>query len=133
MVQKVLDTISESTHVVLLHHQLIWLYGNPELENDLATIPNGRLGECFWCINPNNFYQDIYPLLMEVESRGIEVLCIGGDIGFYAKTYHHQTPEGIDFLASGMNLEEEDNSVLLLSYDFSEKTLRWNFSLLKDL
>jgi len=133
MIENVVDTLEYSTHLVLLHHKLIWMYGNEDLESEIPMVSNGQAGECFWCINPNNFYQAVYPLLLEVEDRGMEVLCIGGDLGFYSKTFQYQTPEGIDFLGSGMNFDDEDNPVLLLKYDFTTSQLDWIFQLLRDL
>lgn len=133
MIKRVVDTLDYSTHLVLLHHKLIWMYGNADLESEIPAVSNGQAGECFWCINPNNFYTAVYPLLLDVEERGKEVLCIGGDLGFYSKTFEYQTPEGIDFLGSGMELEDEDNPVLLLKYDFASSQLDWFFQLLRDL
>lgn len=133
MIKNVVDTLSYSTHLVLLHHKLIWMYGNAELESEISMVSNGQAGECFWCINPNNFYPDVYPLLLDVEEQGIEVLCIGGDLGFYSKTFQYETPEGIDFLGAGMNLGDEENPVLLLKYDFTTSQLDWMFQLLRDL
>lgn len=133
MIRNVIDTISESTHLILLHHKLVWLYQNPDLNNYLESISNGRMGELFYFINPNNFYTKIYPLLLEVEKRGIDVFCIAGDIGNFAKSFYYQTPEGIDFLASGLDGENPDNKVLILKYDSKTASLNFDFVLLKDL
>lgn len=129
----VLDTIQESTHLIILHHKLIWMYDNPYLESQIQYVSNGSLGNCFYCLNPNNFNSEVYPKLIEVESRGVEVLCVGGDIGFYAKEFDYQTPEGINFLASGINFNEANNKALIFHHNINNHTLSWEFRLLSDL
>jgi len=47
LVKKVTDSISESTHLILLMHKLIWLDGNPELST-YSDISNGGLGDKFF-------------------------------------------------------------------------------------
>ena len=60
----------------------------------------------FHCINPNNFYEDVYPLLVKVRHRGIEVICIGGDIGAKANEFEYITSDTIYFLASGISYQK---------------------------
>ena len=129
----ILDTIQESTHLILLHHKLIWMYDNTYLEPQISSISNAGLGSCFYCINPNNFNSEIYPKLVETKQKGIEVLCIGGDIGFQANEFEHLTLEGIYFLASGINSSEENNKALLFQHDLTDNSLTWSFTLLTDL
>lgn len=129
----VLDTIQESTHLVILHHKLIWMYGNAYLEPQISSISNGGLGSCFYCINPNNFNSEIYPKLVEIKQRGIEVLCIGGDIGFKVTEFEYQTSEGIYFLASGITNNEKNNKALLFQHDLTTNSLTWSFKLLTEL
>ena len=130
---KVTDTIQNSTHLVLLHHKLFWMYGNPELEAQIGSISNAKLGGCSYCINPNSFYTDIYPKLSAIEGKGIEVLCIAGDIGFKASEFQYETAEGIQFLASGMSFEADDNLALVFTHDFALKKLSWEFKSINSL
>lgn len=129
----VVDTLQTSSHLVVLHHKLIWMYGDVELEPQISLVSNGGLGDCFYCINPNNFYTAIYPKLTEVKQRGIEVLFIGGDIGFHAKEFEYTTPHGIHFLASGIAAGDEDNKALLFSHDLTNRQLTWQYKLISDL
>ncbi len=123
----VVDTIQESSHLVVLMHKLIWMFGNTELESEISAITNGGFGSCFYCINPNNFYEDIYPKLLTVKQRGIAVICVSGDIGFNVKEYSYKSPEGIDFLASGINFSGSNNRALLFYHDISTKRLTWSY------
>ena len=127
LVNSVLDTISYSSHLIVLHHQLIWLSGNPELEGDANDISNGPLGECSYCIHENNFYKDIYPGLVMAEENGIEVICIAGDIGSKTKSFSHLTEDGIQFLASGIKADQSGNLGLLFEHDETNRKLRWFF------
>ena len=129
----ILDTIQESTHLILLHHKLVWMYDNPTLQPQIASVSNGPLGSCFYCINPNNFNSDIYPELVNVKNRGVEVICLAGDLGFKVTEFAHTTPDGIHFLASGIENGNAGNKALLFSHDVANKSLSWEFKLLSDL
>jgi hypothetical protein len=123
----VIDTLSASTHLVILHHKLIWMPQNPILEPLIPTTSNIGVANCFDCLNVNNFYTDIYPKLVAVKARGIEVICIGGDIGFNASEFDYETPEGIHFLASGISYGNPQNKALLFRHDLKHHTLTWSF------
>jgi len=123
LITQVTDTIEHSGALILLQHKLTWLYDNPVMASEVT--PNGGEGSCFHCINPNNFYADVYPRLVEVEERGIQVYCLAGDLGFHDKTYHHLDSAGIDFLACGMNLDAPDNVALVLNFDGAARQLSW--------
>ncbi len=129
----IVDTIQESSHLIILHHKLIWMYGNSYLEPQISSVSNGELGSCFYCINPNNFYTDIYPKLLEVKQKGIEVICIAGDIGFKVKEFKYITSDGIYFLASGISSGTIGNKALIFHHDITNKKLTWEYKLIRDL
>jgi len=129
----VLDSINESSHLILLHHKLIWLYGDSSLEQQINSVSNGGLGSCFHCINPNRFWEDLYPKLVEVQEKGINVICIGGDIGVLTKEFEYLTQDSIQFLASGIKTGEENNKVLVFTHNITEGKLFWEFELLENL
>lgn len=131
--QNVTDTLSESSHLVILHHKLIWLYGNPIFESQIPTVSNAGLGDCFVCLNPNNFYTELYPRLVRIKEKGIEVLCIGGDIGTKIKEFEYLTPQGIHFLASGIESGEVGNKALVFKHDLPSQRLTWSYHLISEL
>ena len=133
LIKNVTDTITNSHCFILLHHKLIWMYGNQVLESLADSIPNGGIGNCFYCINPNNFYDDIYPLLLQVKNRGINVICIAGDIGLKVKEFEYITPEGIYFLASGIYAGNSDNKILILEQNIKTKELTFYFKLVNEI
>ena len=57
----VLDTVQESKQVFVLTHKMIWMADNGPLQAMIDSVSNGYYGSCFFCVNPNNFYTDIYP------------------------------------------------------------------------
>lgn len=101
--------------------------GNNIFEPIADSVSNGQLGDCFYCINSNNFYDDIYPLLIDVKNRGIEVLYIGGDIGKKVSEFEYLTDDGIYFLASGISSDKTNNKVLLFNYNSRTRTLEWEY------
>lgn len=130
---RIVDTIKESSHLIILHHKLIWMYGNAYLEPQISSVSNAELGDCFYCINPNNFYTSIYPKLLEVKQKGIDVICIAGDIGFQVKEFEYITSDGIYFLASGIYSGTIGNKVLLFHNDITNKKITWEYTLITEL
>ncbi len=128
MVQNLADTISSSQYdyCIVLTHQLIWLYGKEALEDSMRFVPNAGFGTCGYCINPNNFYGDVYPELLKIKAKGIEVFCVAGDLGFKTTSFEYQTKEGIYLLASGMDVEKDNNKVLIFELE-EGKPLEWRF------
>lgn len=125
------DTISQSSHLILMTHQLIWLYGHPQLEAKASQLSNGKIGDCNYCINPNPFYTDLYPELLKVKNKGIEVICLAGDMGFKQDTFDFTTKDDIHFLATGMDFRKPSQQALFFQHDTISQTLSWEFKLLK--
>lgn len=94
---KVTDTLKNSSHLVVMHHKLIWMYGNEGLEDKINKVSNGNLGSRSHCLNPNNFYTDIYPRLKELKQKGVEIICLAGDIGNKVSEFEYRTQDGIWF------------------------------------
>ena len=128
-----IDTIEASSHVIILHHKLIWMNDSSELQSQIPTVSNGHFGDCFYCINPNNFYTEIYPGLVQLKQKGIEVLCIGGDIGKSTDKFEHLTKEGIYFLASGIATDSTNNKALIFKHDIDNQQLEWEYQFLSEL
>lgn len=131
----VCDTISSSSNLVILTHLLFWMPGNEALEPRIDSVANGEFGTCFYCTKSNNFYTDLYPKLQEVNERGIQVLCIAGDLGIRTTEFEYQTEDGIFFLASGLDFLDPDknNQVLLLHHNEETKQLEWQFEAMTNL
>jgi hypothetical protein len=128
-----IQNIQNSSHLIILHHKLIWMYGNTYLQPKINSISNGPFSDCIYCINPNNFNSELYPELVKIKERGIEVLCIGGDIGVFAKEFEYVTEDGIYFLASGINSGDIINKGLVFTHDVTNQKLSWEFKLLEEI
>ncbi|HNQ67692.1 MAG TPA: hypothetical protein PKN32_04890 [Bacteroidales bacterium] len=135
----VTDTISESSHLLLFFHWGLW-YNVPGLPIDPLTYANSGLK--YWnanCDSVNtNFVNIIYPKLVEVKERGVEVICVMGDMGKSYKKADMLSTEGIHFLGCGLdniyyqwwpqiyNTCEKD-LVLIFEHDIEQKTITWRF------
>lgn len=130
----VLDTI-QTRSVLLMSHKLIFMNDHPVLDGRIAEVCNANKGECYHCHNVNNFYQEVYPKLLEVKTRGIQVLWVGGDLGYKTSEFEYVDDQGIVFLGNGFWFPKDWNKVLLFSKATDEQ-LSYKFvhidSLLKD-
>jgi hypothetical protein len=127
LVKNVIDTISESSHLIILVHKLIWMPEHPILQDQIATISNGQIGESHYSLYYNNFYEDIYPRLVSASDKGINVLCVGGDIGKYANEFEYTTSDGIQYLASGLNYQSSDDQYLIFDHNLTTEVLTWKY------
>ena len=133
-VQSVLDTITESSHVILVTHHLLWMADDGYLETIADSISNAPINDCWYCIQPNNFYDEIYPRLVDLEDKGIQTICLAGDLGYKVNEFEHTTPDGVQYLASGVIFTKpEQNQILEFTHNVSTRTLDWEYKLVKDL
>lgn len=131
LVKTVTDTISESKNLIVLTHKLLWLQGRDEVANFLELVPNGGPGDCGYCTNPNNFYEDVYPKLIEVQNRGVQVWCIAGDLGLKVSEFSYTLPEGIELIASGLNITGDENKVIEIERTVGQEWF-WKYRDLED-
>lgn len=137
LIQQVTDTISKSSHLILLMHDAVW-ENVPGLPFP-SIYANGS--QTFW--NPHcgasgsSFANSIYPLLVKVKSKGVEVISMMGDSGWKRGGYFI-SDDGIHFLASGINetyykLKQPDNElhikdrVLIFTHQPKARELTWTF------
>ncbi|MEL6862867.1 MAG: hypothetical protein AAFP19_00550 [Bacteroidota bacterium] len=125
--ERSLEQMGESRHLVLLFHHLVWLVDGGDLEAKHRGISNAPLGSCSFCLKSNNFYDDLYPRLVELQKKGIQVICVSGDMGNYRSSYEHQTKEGIVFLGEGLKYEAKGNKALVFHHQIDSQQLSWTF------
>ncbi|MBP7507876.1 MAG: metallophosphoesterase [Prolixibacteraceae bacterium] len=129
MIKNVCDTINISKHLILLHHRLIWMINNDELENRLTD----SIAASSRSMDTTNFYSDIYPLLKDVKSKGIQVSVFGGD---KSKINIEYSPEdSITFYAARLASDFSDdlNNVIVLNYNKINSSMESNFVPLNSL
>ena len=133
IIVNVCDTISNSSHLILLMHHGLWA-NVPGLPSPGAYCHSNLR---FWnatCTDVNsNFVNAIYPMLVEVEHKGIEVICIMGDVGSSKKKFNYVSDDGINFLGCGLYHQEPDNMVLIFTHTPEEKKLTWQYHNLDSL
>jgi hypothetical protein len=130
IIRNVCDTIQQSSHLFLIMHHGIWR-GVPNLPNP-ATYAQSDL--VFWnanCFSVNStFVNSIYPLLVKVKQRGIDVICILGDMG--SQHFCMDSVDGIHFMGCGLHNSPVDE-VLIFNHDVVNKKITWGFHNLDSL
>jgi hypothetical protein len=130
IIRDVCDTIQHSSHLILIHHHGIWR-GVPNLPPPATFAQSDFI---YWnanCDSVNStFVRTVYPMLVEVRNRGIEVLCILGDMG--GQHFLMDSQDGIHFMGCGLN-ETPQDEVLILEYSLSGRTLDYQFHNLDSL
>lgn len=134
IIKNVCDTISESSHLIVINHQPIWV-DVPNLPSP-QTYAHGKEVR-YWNSNcydsESNFINSIYPLLLNVKNKGIDVINIMGDMGAGKKSFDMQSVDGITFLGCGLYHNSPDDLVLIFNHNIKERTLTWEFYNLDDL
>lgn len=137
LMQQVLDTISESSHLFVLMHHVVW----GDVDQNMNAIRAANAGSSwmrFRCTGATQFQRSVYPMLKEVQARGVQVMVISGDGGQKNdKTYEYLTEDGIWFLISGINnvnisdpierAKLPPDRILYLEIDPVSRRLRWEF------
>ncbi len=141
MLSTVTDTLSMASHYVILgHHE--FFYGVPGLEEFESNGPlyNYPMN----CDRFDSYFRNtIYPKLVTLEKKGIEVIVVMGDIG-WRKGCEMRCKNGINFVASGINnsyyigkgrdvKELHDDLVLIFKYKEKNEELTWKYTSLNEL
>ncbi|MFK5970279.1 MAG: metallophosphoesterase [Candidatus Marithrix sp.] len=133
IISNVCDTIQHSKYLILLMHHGLW--------QDVPGLPSPSIyaqsNLKYWnanCDSVNtNFVNVVYPKLVEVKQRGIEVICILGDMGAGPKKFQMDSEDGIHFLGCGLYHNEPEDVVLIFNYDTETQLLDYNFHNLDSL
>jgi len=135
ILEDTIDNLSTSSHLVLIHHHFIWLADYPPLAHHLGS---GLIGSSSRNLTGLNFHSEIYPLLLQARSKGVEVICLAGDrTGNSTDEFFidHTTADGVRFIGAGLSEELPSSlrTVVVLEHDTSARTLTPVFKHLSDL
>jgi len=101
------DTIKNSSHLIFLVHHGIW-YDVPGLPSPFSYAQSNLRFYSFTCDDNNATYaKDIYPRLVEVQKRGVQVISILGDMGH--KKVEFVSDDGLIYLGTGLNRSKYQN------------------------
>ena len=122
MIGQVCDTIAVSDYLVLLHHRLLWMIGNDYFDPWIDSVAQSTRQ-----LDTSNFNTVVYPLLQKTKSRGVPVICLGGDKSMVNIEYAPE--DSILYIASTMEPKYTDaqNDVVILSHDKQTRRLSWEF------
>ncbi len=140
LIRDVCDTIEESSHLILLMHHGIYSDNIPGLPSpDSYAHGNYKYWNANCYSSENHFDNAIYPLLVEAQNRGVQVICVVGDAGWGTlKAAEFQADAGVWFLASGITNSTYLNnpepitsgfpgdSVLIFEHILDERKLIWD-------
>lgn len=144
LIQAVTDTIKESSHLVILHHNALLTNELTEGKVNVQKIfnlytPMYNMG----CEKRGTFSELVYPQLVEVQQRGVQVILVGGDTGQQVKEFEFKTKDNITFLGSGLNnsfqnmkdspsyFNFDPDQVLIFKHQPKLRKLEWEFRQLK--
>lgn len=146
LLKDICDTIQQASHLLILHHHCLLTNNMTKGQLDMDTIFHYyRPKLAFSCQPPGSFEELVYPLLQQVQQRGVQVILLAGDLGQRQKTFEFQTDEDIYFLGAGINnsldpdyapdyvTNFDPDRVLLFKHYPEERRLEWEFVLLKEL
>ncbi len=125
---------TSSKNIIIISHKLIFMDQHPIMDGQINKVCNGPKGKCDYCHNRNNFQHEIYPELVKLKEKGINIIWIGGDLGYKTSSFEYKDLNGIIFLGNGFWFKNKENKVLVLSEDKSSIKYKFVFidSLIKN-
>lgn len=138
-VKKVCDTLQAVSHLIVLSHHVCWARVAGLDSAQVAANANGAWLK--WRFNPQEYFEDaIYPLLLQVKNKGINVINLAGDFGQESTEYYQQSPDGIHFIGSGITSDIPWNTqfqthgledkILIFEHNLETQALHWHFEVL---
>lgn len=129
MLETVLDTIQEASHLILLSHHNVW--GGIDAHIHCEAANACALWNNFRCGQSSKFSPYFYEKLKLVRQKGIEVVAVAGDGGQKSKKYEYQDDAGIHFLVSGIarnsSFNSNPDSLLIFQHRPKTQELDWSF------
>lgn len=127
MIKTTCDTISTAQNLFLFMHHNIW-------DRVPGLSPGWTIGHqncTYWLANCDSvsahFYNVVYPMLVDVKERGIEVFCVFGDLGVPGKEkFNEVSSHGVHFLGSGLYHYSPDDEVLIFENHSGEIEFGWH-------
>jgi 3',5'-cyclic AMP phosphodiesterase CpdA len=133
IISNVCDTISAATDLILIMHHDLW--------RDVPGLPPpGTYAQSdliYWNANCDSadtrFVETIYPKLVAVRQRGINVTCILGDMGATWKKFDMFSDDGIRFMGCGLYDNSPEDNVLFIEKEIESAPLTFSFHNLDSL
>lgn len=133
----VLDTISSSSHLIILSHHVFWGDMNDD-ETPVMQYANtnhsNRHVNCEVGVSAKDVFEE---QLLKIQSNGTQVIFLAGDLGQKQSSYEFKNTNGLIFLGNGILSNSlynqkfpkanSNDSVLVFSHYPDKKTLKWRF------
>ncbi len=137
LIKSVCDTISKSSHLILLSHYCPWsgIPGLPPPSSYAHSDIKAWIANC--SDKPATFKDLIYPLLVKVKNNGVQVINIMGDAGSGNKGRTMKSSDNIYFISSGIDKKTQitngPDKVLIFKHHVQSRFLDWDFYILDSL
>lgn len=139
LIKSVCDTITDSSHLVVISHHSHW--GEIPGCSDVKELANTDGTQFSYRFKPRLTYSEaVYPLLVEVKNKGVDVIHLAGDFGQVTGRFERLTPDGIQLIGSGTTAQIKHNeqfpsagepdSILVFHHDLIRRRLTWSRKLL---
>lgn len=124
MLKNICDTISVSSHLIIIQHHGVWK-NVPGISTNQLTYSNWAYP--YWdanCFEDSTlYYQSIYPMLVRVQQRGVQVISVLGDAGVREKGLVQMSTDSIYYISSGIDNSRYANDSLALDTVPKDKLL----------
>lgn len=140
-IENVCDTLSlAASHLIVLHHHGLFNDKKTSTSGDTLLLNNiNPMRIQTHCDPLSDFSAEFYDRFAAVQSRGIQVVLVSGDVGMVSKGYDIETPAGIRLLGSGINnsLDKDyvpdyvtnlnPDTILIFEHYPAKRQLNWLF------
>ena len=135
MLRETVAGLTDETHLILVLHHILWLADYPPLAH-LKGSP--LIGASSANLSGGNFFEDVYPVILNARAKGVEVICLAGDrTGTETEEFYvdHTTDEGVRLIGAGLKeeLSPDLRTVVILEHDLNAGTIECRFEHLTDL
>jgi len=127
IIKNVCDTIENASNLFLFMHHNIW-------DRVPGLSPSWSIGHqnCkYWLANCDStnahFYNVVYPLLVDVKNRNIDVFCVFGDLGAPGKEkFNELSTDSIHFMGSGLYHGGTNDELLIFENNNGHIEYNWH-------
>ena len=136
-INSVLDTIDQSSHVILMSHHVFWGRINDDTTDVFAYANTNLSNRYFYCQPDQKLETAIYPAILKLREKGKTVVFLSGDLGQKSTAYQHINKDGVVFLGNGIltntlynqkfSTYAQNDSVLVFTHYPAQRKLAWKF------
>jgi hypothetical protein len=135
IIKNVCDTMTTGNLIFLIHHGITsGVPGIASPSNYGHSNLNPWIANCY--SDSASYIDAIYPMLVALKKKGVNVIHIMGDVGANKKSYHAISDDGIEYFGSGINNSKnilkntpiiDKDLILVFKHVIATNKLTWEF------